>query len=454
MSAQPSAAAPAAAQPRPAASRPDPSLSLYQMLDPAVMADPYPLYRRLREHDPVHWDPFMHSWIVTGYADAVTVLRTFSANRTPRLEQLDRTGLGALAPIAQVMGRQMLFLDPPDHTRLQRMCAAEFTPRRVERLRARVQEVADALLDAALPRGRLDVIGDFAAPLPAIVTAELLGVPAEDHREVKLWSEAFAEMVGNAQHTPDRLRSLLASLEEMTAYFQAAMREQERRPREGLIGLLMAAEAEDGSRLSEEEVLAMVFLMLVGGQETTTNLVGTGLLTLFRHPDALVQLRDDPAVLKTGVEELLRHVSPTQHTSRIAPEDCVLGGKAIRKGAPVTVVLAAANRDPARFDDPDRLDLTRPDNRHLAFGWSTHFCMGAPLARIEGGIGLATLLRRLPGLALADAAPRWREILILRGLTALDVTFDPEGARAVAGAAGPEGARKTMGAATSAEGAA
>lgn len=407
-------------------SRLDPSLSLYQMLDPAVMADPYPLYRRLREHDPVHWDPFMHTWLVTGYADAVTVLRGFSADRTPRPEQLDRAGLGALAPIARVMSQQMLFMDPPGHTRLQRMCSTAFTPRRVERLRTRIQAVADALLDRVAPQGRMDVIGDFAAPLPAIVTTELLGVPVEDHRQIKEWSEAFAEMVGNAQHNPDRLQHLLASLDEMTAYFRAAMREQERRPRDGLLGLLMAAEA-DGSRLTEEEVLAMTFLILVGGQETTTNLIGTGLLTLLRTPAALAQLRDEPSLIVTAIEELLRHVSPTQHTARIAPEDCVLGGKPVRKHDPVTVVLAAANRDPARFADPNRLDLTRPDNRHLAFGWSTHFCLGAPLARMEGRIAFATLLRRLPNLALADAAPSWREILILRGLTSLAVTFSPGG---------------------------
>ena len=393
------------------------------MLDPAVMADPYPFYHRLRAHDPVHWDPFMHTWLVTGYADAVTVLRTFSAERTPRQEQLGRGGLDAMAPMTRLMSRQMLFLDPPEHTRLHRICATAFTPRRVGRLRERVQEVADELLDAALPRGEMDVIGDFAGPLPAIVTAELLGVPREDHPRIKAWSEVLAEMIGTSQHNPDRVRHIVANLESMTTYFQAAMRAHERRPGEGLLGLLMDTEV-DGARLSEEEVLATTSLLLVGAQETTTNLIAIGLLTLLRTPAALAQLRDDPAIITTAVEELLRYVSPTQATFRIAPEDCVLGGKTIRKGDTVTPVLAAANRDPARFPDPDRLDLTRPDNRHLAFGWSTHFCLGAPLARMEGAIALTTLLRRLPGLALAGAAPRWREVLVLRGLTALAVTFD------------------------------
>ena len=404
----------------------DSSLSLYQTFDPKVMADPYPLYRRLREQGPVHWDPFMHTWLVAGYDDAVTVLRSFSAERWPSPEQLGKAGLGAIAPISRMMSQQMLFMDPPGHTRLDRICSAVFTPRRVEQLRGRVQAIADSLLDRVLPLGRMDVIGDFAAPLPAIVTAELLGVPAEDHLLVKTWSEAIAEMLGNAQRDPKRIPGLLASLDEMTVYFQAAMRAQERQPNGSLLGLLMTADV-DGCRLTEEECLAMTFLMLAGGQETTTNLIGTGLLSLLGAPDALAQLRDDPTVIGPAVEELLRHVSPTQHTARIAREACTLGGKSIRKGDAVTVVLAAANRDPARFADPDRLNLTRPDNRHLAFGWATHFCLGAPLARLEGRIAFTTLLRRLPGLALATATQTWREILVLRGLTSLEVTFDPDG---------------------------
>ena len=405
-----------------AAGRP-PVLSLYAMLDEAVMADPYPLYQRMRELGPVHWDPFMHSWLVSNYADAVTVLRSFSADRAPRPELLERTGLAGLMPISKMMSRQMLFVDPPAHTRLHSLCRSLFAGDRLQQLRGRVQSVADALIDRVLPQGRMDVVADFAAPLPAILTAELLGVPAEDHPRMKLWSEAFAEMVGNAQHNPERLTILLRQLDEMTEYFRAAMRVQERQPNDGLLSLLMRAEA-GGARMSEDEIVAMSILVLVGGQETTTNLIATGLLTLLRDPAALSRLRDDPGVLDTGVEELLRHVSPTQHTARIATRESNLSGKTIRSGDAVTVVLAAANRDPARFAAPDQLDLGRADNRHLAFGWSTHFCLGAPLARIEGRIAFETLLRRLPRLALAGGKLRWREILILRGLTSLDVVFD------------------------------
>src|SRR5581483_301079 len=211
-------------------------------------------------------------------------------------------------------------------------------------------------------------------------------------------------------------------LQDMTAYFKSAIREQERNPRDGLIHSLMTAEV-DGNRLTEEEVIANTIVTMVGGQETTTNLIGNGLLTLLRNPAQLAQLRDDPSIIEPAVEELLRYESPSQHTARLAPHDVMLGGKLIRKRDAVMGVMAAANRDPAKFADPDRLDLTRENNRHLAFGWAAHFCFGAPLARMEGQIAFATLLRRLPGLQLEPAKLEWRENLGLRGLKALPVSF-------------------------------
>ena len=279
-----------------------------------------------------------------------------------------------------------------------------------------------AFCDKVQANGRMDIVADFAAPLPAIVTAELLGVPTADHEQLKAWSADFAEMLGNFQHNPDRAHRVLRSVEGMTAYFKSAIREQERSPREGLIRSLMTAEV-DGARLTEEEVIANTIVTMVGGQETTTNLIGNGLLTLLRNPAQLAQLRDDPSVIETGVEELLRYESPSQHTARLAPDDVVLGGKPIRKRDAVMAVMAAGNRDPKRFADPDRLDLTRKDNRHLAFGWAAHFCFGAPLARMEGQIAFSTLLRRLPDLALETERLEWRENLGLRGLKALPVRF-------------------------------
>jgi cytochrome P450 len=413
------------------AGRRDPTLSLYQLLDPAVLADPYPLYRRLRERSRVLWDPFLHCWVVTGYAEVVQVLHKFSANRTPSPAQLAAMGLEALEPIAQVMVKQMLFLDAPAHTRLRGLCSVAFTSRRVERLAAQIQDIADGLIDRVAAAGRMDVVGDFASPLPAIVTAGMLGVPTADHAQLKAWSADFAEMLGNFQHNPDRAGRVLRSLSDMIAYFRSAIRELERAPREGLIHSLMTAEV-DGARLTEEEVIANVIVTMVGGQETTTNLIGNGLLTLLRQPDQLAALRDDPSIIEPAVEELLRYESPSQHTGRIASEDVVLGGQPIRKRDAVMAVMAAANRDPTRFPEPDRLDLGRRDNRHVAFGWAAHFCFGAPLARLEGQIAFTTLLRRLRALALAPAPLEWRENLGLRGLKALPVTF--AGAPPAAGA--------------------
>ncbi len=402
----------------------DPSLSLYRLLDPAVLADPYPLYRRLREEDPVHWDPFLHTWVATRYADVVTVLHDFSAETTSSPEQVRSMGLGAMEPIARVMMKQMLFMDAPAHTRLRKLYSAAVTPRRVESMASEIQDIADQLLDLVVSGGRMDVIADFANPFPATVSAGLLGVPVSHHQQLKAWSADFGEMLGNFQHNPGRVARVLRSVEDMTAYFRDAIAQQRIRPRDGLIRSLMDAEVE-GSRLTEDEVIANIIVTMVGGQETTTNLIGNGLLTLLRQPERLAELRDDPTIIDSAVEELLRFESPSQHTMRLAPQDVMLGGKLIRKREAVMAVMAAGNRDPARFPDPDRLDLSRQDNRHLAFGWAAHFCFGAPLARMEGQIAFSTLLRRLPGLTLAADRLAWRENLGLRGLKALPVTFQP-----------------------------
>lgn len=400
----------------------DPALSLYHLLDPEVLANPYPLYHRLRSEDPVHWDYFLHAWVVTRYTDVITVFQRFSADRTPTPEKLKTLGLSALTPLAEVMVRQMLFLDPPAHGRVRGLASKAFTPRRVEVLRSHIQDITDSLLDAIQDKGHMDVIADLAYPLPAIVTAELLGVPTSDWKQLTAWSADFAQVLGNFQHNPDRSLQVIRSLEEMSAYFRAAIREQRVHPREGLINALLTAEI-DGDRLTEEEVVANTIVTMVGGQETTTNLIGNGILTLLRHPDQLERLKADLSLIPSAVEELLRYESPSQHTARLAPDDVVLGGKTIRKRQAVIAVMGAANRDPERFPDPDRLDLGRQDNRHVAFAWASHFCFGAPLARIEGQAAFETVLRRMPNLGLLPGPVQWRENLGLRGLKALHVTF-------------------------------
>ena len=398
-----------------------PPISLYHLLDPEVLANPYPLYRRLREEAPVHWDPYLHAWVVTTYADVVTVLHHYRAGRTPAPERLEALGMGEMSPIAALMVRQMLFLDPPDHTRVRRLASAAFTPRRVAVLREHIRQITEGLVDELAARDRFEVMEGLAAPLPAIVTAEMLGVPTADHELLKSWSQDFAEMLGNFQHNPGRAKRVLQTVEDMVAYFQAAVISEASKPTEGLINALTTAEI-DGDRFSVEEVVANVIVTMVGGQETTTNLIGNGLLALLRHPDQLERLRSDPALLESAVEELLRYESPSQHTARLAPAGAVLGGNEIPEGDAVIAVMGAGNRDPERFPDPDRLELGRRDNRHLAFGWAGHFCFGAPLARIEGQLAFEALLSRFSELSLApDQHIQWRPNLGLRGLTELHV---------------------------------
>jgi amino acid adenylation domain-containing protein len=405
---------------------PGAALSLYHLLDPKVLANPYPLFHRLRREAPVHWDSFLHAWIVTRYSDVLEVLQSFSADRTPTPEQLDSMGLSKISPLAQLMVKQMLFMDAPAHTRLRGLASRAFTPGRIQVLREHIREIVARLLEDVRAKGGMDVIAELAEPLPAIVTAEMLGVPVGDHRKLKVWSGNFAEMLGNFQHNPDHAEVMLRTVEEMTAYFRDAVVEQKQHPREGLIHSLLTAEI-DGDRLSDEEVVANVIITMVGGQETTTNLIGNGLLTLLRHPAEMEKLRGDLSLIPSAVEEMLRFESPSQHTARLARSDRELGGQLIRKRQAVIAVMAAANRDPERFPEPDRFDITRQDNRHLAFGYAAHFCFGAPLARMEGQIAFETLLRSFPDMQLEPQEFVWRTNLGLRGLQSLKVKFEKPG---------------------------
>jgi pimeloyl-[acyl-carrier protein] synthase len=400
----------------------DSALSLYHLLDPEVLANPYPLFRRLRTEDPVHWDPFLHTWVVTSYAEVQEVLHTFSADRTHTPEKLRAMGLAEMTPIANLMVKLMLFMDPPSHTRLRSLASYAFGPARVAVLRTHIREIVGRLLDAVESRGRMDLIADLAEPLPAIVTAEMLGVPVEDKDRLKAWSKDFAEMLGNFQHNPEGASRMRRTVDEMTVYFRDAIRGQRDNPRAGLVHSLMTAEVE-GDKLSEEEVVASCIVTMVGGLETTTNLIGNGVLTLLRNPEEMKRLREDISLIPSAIEEMLRYESPSQHTGRLAPEDRELGGKLIRKKQAVMAVMAAANRDPERFPDPDIFDITRKDNRHLAFGYAAHFCFGAALARVEGQEALEAIVRRLPNLVAEPGPLVWRNNLGLRGLTAFPVRF-------------------------------
>jgi pimeloyl-[acyl-carrier protein] synthase len=399
------------------------NLSLYRLYNPAVLADPYPLYARLRTEDPVHWDPFLHAWVVTRYAEVVTVLQSFSAKCAPAPQKLESIGLSALDSIGQIMVLQHLFMDPPDHTPLRAVCSQAFTPHRVERLRARIQQIVSTLLEPVLSVGRIELMADLANPLPAIVSAEILGLPPSDHEQLKAWSADFAEVLGNFQHNPDRSSQMLRSLNDSTAYFRAAIRrERERQTGDSMISVLLNAEI-DGRPLTEEVVIANCILLMVGAQETTPNLIGNGMLTLLRNQGEFQKLRSNPSLLPSAIEEMLRFEAPSQHTTRIPQQDVQLGGKNISRGQSVIAVMGAANRDPERFPDPDRFDITRTDNKHLAFGAGPHYCFGAPLGRMEASIAFSALFGRVSELSLADSQFIWRDNLGLRGLSELPLLF-------------------------------
>jgi pimeloyl-[acyl-carrier protein] synthase len=387
---------------------------------PAFVADPAPAYHLLRREAPVLYVPATESWWLTRYDDVLLALQDRRLGKEPLAP-----GGRPVTPVAAVGGASlppsMLFRDPPEHTRLRALVNRAFTPRVVEALRPHIQEVADRLLDGVAPQGRMDVMADFAVPLPAIVIAELLGVPPADRERFKAWSTDLALALDATQPPPARAAAAAAG-EALARYFADLIAARQGQPRDDLISGLLAAE-EQGDRLSRGELLSMCVLLLVAGHETTTNLIGGGTLALLRHPEQLHRLRRQPQLLPAAVEELLRYVSPVQRVGRIVREPLAIGGTPLPAGAIVAPVLAAANRDPGVFAEPDRLDLGRPDNRHLAFGRGIHFCLGAPLARLEGQIAFATLLARCPDLELVTPDPVWSSNTSLRSVTALPVRF-------------------------------
>ncbi len=391
----------------------------FNPMDPEFVADPYPTYHRLRTEDPVHRSP-LGFWVLTRYDDVVMTLRD------PRFAKEAIAGFvaarfGIEMPIERL---SMLDRDPPDHTRLRGLVNKAFTPRVVERLRPHIQGIVDRLLDAVEDRRSMDLIEDFAYPIPVTVICEMLGVPMDDRAKFKEWGLAIARgldalLLPTDSEVTTKSAAARAALGD---YFRALIAERRAAPRADMLSDLIAAE-EAGDKLSEEELLSTCILILIAGHETTVNLIGNGTLALLRHPAELQRLRETPGLVNTAVEELLRFDGPVQRTARIPSEDVVIRGREIKQGEMVMPFIGAADRDPAQFPDPDRLDLGRAENRHIAFGWGIHFCVGAPLARVEGQIALGTLVRRLPKLALATDRPVFRQSLTLRGLSALPVAF-------------------------------
>lgn len=392
----------------------------FNPMDPEFVADPYPMYRRLRTEDPVHRSP-LGFWVLTRYEDVVAVLRDGRFAKEAIAEFVAKR-LGAEAMVG--VGISMLDRDPPDHTRLRSLVSKAFTPRVVEGLRPRIVQIVGELLDRAEDRRAMDLIEEFAYPIPVIVICEMLGVPVEDHERFRGWSLDLARgldgtLLGAGSEVVARATTSRRALSE---YFRELIAERRKAPRGDLLSAIIAAE-EAGDSLSEHELLATCILLLVAGHETTVNLLGNGTLALLRHPAELRRLRENPGLIGSAVEELLRYDGPVQRTARIPSADAVIDGHTIEAGEMVMPFIGAADRDPAQFADPDRLDLARADNRHIAFGWGIHFCLGAPLARLEGQIAINALVQRFPKLALATDRPEYRQSLTLRGLKSLPVAF-------------------------------
>ncbi|MFI6350563.1 cytochrome P450 [Streptomyces sp. NPDC050560] len=411
--------------------------------------DPYPAYAALREHAPVHRTTLpsgVEAWLVTRYADARAALGDPRLSKNPAHHgEADgargRTGIPGERK-AELM-THLLNIDPPDHTRLRRLVSKAFTPRGVAAFEPRVRELTDALVDAFADRGEADLLREFAFPLPIYAICDLLGVPREDQDDFRDWAGLMLHLPG----TPGggARGGVARSVKKMRAYLARLIHRKRLDPADDLISALIQA-SDHGEQLTENEAAAMAFILLFAGFETTVNLIGNGVHTLLGHPEQRARLQrslaaGETALLDSGVEELLRYDGPVElATWRYATEPLHIGGRAVAAGDAVLVVLAAADRDPARFDAPDTLDLARADNPHLGYGHGIHYCLGAPLARLEGRTALARLLVRLPDLRLAvdESELRWRGGLIMRGLRSLPVTFTPErGARAAAAPAAP-----------------
>ena len=398
----------------------------HDWLTPAFLADPYPLYHRLRSEAPVYWSERLSTWILTRYSDVVAALRepgrlSNAGRMAALLDKLPETLRPNLELLYQHYSVGLIFSDPPDHTRLRALVTKAFTPAMVERMRPRIQKVVSELLDAVESRGAMDVIADFAYPLPATVICEMLGLPQSDRPQFRRWSDDIIGLLG-AGADAERAERGQRSLRDLREYYRHIIGERRNRPGEDLISALIHAH-EQGQRLSEAELLSTSVTLLTAGQETTTSLIANGLLALLRNPDQLQLLKRSPSLMASAVEEFLRYDSPVQRQLRLAKEDFELDGHRIRKGEIVSPFLGAANRDPAQFPNPDRLDITRTDNRHTAFGYGIHFCVGAPLARLEAPIAFSTLLSRLPNLRLAGQAPEFKPDVTVRGLKALTVAF-------------------------------
>lgn len=392
---------------------------------PEVIADPHGYYRRLREVDPVHFNQRWGGWILTRYDDVVQVLRDsdrFSSDRMAYLaKELSDADRQRFSPIFDVLSQWMVFRDPPDHTRLRRLLNTRFTPRAVEQYRPRIRSIVSDLLEKVQRKGRMEVVHDFAYLVPLTVILELLGAPELDRDLIKQWSEQLGAFFFLRADEPRRREIACEGVNALVEYLQPLVEQRRREPTLDLISALVGAE--DQGDLSDQEVIATCVLLVFGGHETTMNLIANGTLALMRHPDQWTRLREEPELIDSAVEELLRYDGSVKATVRWAKQPAEVGGKTIKKGDKVLVALSGANRDPEQFADPDRLDLSRDPNPHVAFAHGIHVCLGAPLARMEAQESFRGLTQRfeVPSLQTQDVI--YHPTVVSRAIEVLDVTF-------------------------------
>ena len=392
------------------------------LLTPEFFADPYPFYHRLRSTEPVYWSHRLGAWLLTRYTDVSTALHDSRLKSGSRIQaimsQLPETVRTKMQPLYLHLTKMMAFTDPPDHTRLRTLVGKAFTPATVAGLRPRIQRIVDELLDQVERAGEADLVRDFAYPLPAIVICEMLGIPLEVRDRFKQWSNDIVGFVSAGQVTTLKAETAQRSVAALTEYFRNLSAQRRQYPREDLISALVIAE-EKGDRLTEDELFSMCVQLFFAGFETTEGLIGNGLLALMRNPDQLKMLRDNSSLIGTAVEEFLRYDNSVQRQARVASVDLEISGQRISKGQYLLLFIGAANRDPAQFPYPDQLDISRRENKHVAFGHGIHFCIGAPLARLEAEIAINTILRRFPALRLINQSLEWEELLALRKLKSL-----------------------------------
>jgi pimeloyl-[acyl-carrier protein] synthase len=400
-------------------------MALFSPMAPRVRANPYPIYHALRERDPLHFSPF-GTCLLTRYDDAVAVLRDrrFSVEHRNYIEDRPVNVLGGdygPAPSERDLSNVMLFIDPPRHTRLRTLVNKAFTPRVIGRLRGRVEEIVNELLDEVEGRGEMDVISEFAYPLPVKVICEMLGVPLKDRDRIRGLSRKLAPILDPIV-TAEAQAGIEEAANHIEAFWDDLIEERRNDLRDDLLSELIRAE-DEGHRLNHDELRSTCNLVLIAGHETTMNLIGNGLLALLRNRDQLEKLQDDPSLARSAVEELLRYDSPVHLTARSASEQIEVGGVTLERGQLAIIAIGGVNRDPAHFPDPDRLDIERDPNPHIAFSAGAHFCVGAGLARLEAQIAFPKLLTRLPKIDLGVEQPEYRETITLRGLKELPVTF-------------------------------